>query len=211
MTTIDPLRNNRKPWSNSDLEKLRDMYPHNSNTTLARIFGRSYNSIKNTAAKLQLHKSAEYMATGPGQFSQGDAAWNKGMKGLDIGGKGTRFKPGHISHNWKPIGHEMEISGYLYRKTAEGGTQHENYRPVQHIVWEEHYGPVPDGHIVTFKDGNNRHFAINNLELITRSENMRRNSHHNNYPPEISQIIQLRGALNRKINNRRRQHEQHES
>ncbi|WP_027967289.1 HNH endonuclease signature motif containing protein [Halomonas halocynthiae] len=207
MTTIDPLRNNSKPWSDSDLELLHDMYPHASNATLARIFGRSYHSIKSTAAKRQLLKSPEYIATHPGRFRQGDTAWNKGMKGLDIGGKGTRFKPGHISHNWKPIGHEMEISGYLYRKIAEGGTQHENYRPVQHIVWEERYGPVPDGRIVAFKDGNNRHFAINNLELITRSENMRRNSHHTNYPPEISQIIQLRGTLNRKIKNRIKQNE----
>ena len=39
------------------------------------------------------------------------------------------------------------------------------------------------------------------LELVTRAELMRRNSYHNNYPKEVALLIQLKGALNRKINN----------
>jgi hypothetical protein len=34
---------------------------------------------------------------------------------------------------------------------------------------------------------------------MSRAESMRRNSYHN-YPKELAQLIQLRGALNRKIN-----------
>lgn len=39
------------------------------------------------------------------------------------------------------------------------------------------------------------------LELVTRAENMARNTLHR-YPKEVAQLIQLRGALNRKINAR---------
>jgi len=34
---------------------------------------------------------------------------------------------------------------------------------------------------------------------------MRRNSYHTRYPKEVAQLIQLKGALNRKINRRSRQ------
>jgi hypothetical protein len=44
--------------------------------------------------------------------------------------------------------------------------------------------------------------TIDRVELITRSENMRRNSYLTRYPKEVADVIRLRGALNRKINNR---------
>ncbi len=69
------------------------------------------------------------------------------------------------------------------------------------IVWEEHHGPVPKGHRVCFINGDKRDIRIGNLALISDADNMRRNSLHNQ-PTEIRQIIQLRGALNRKINAR---------
>ncbi len=55
---------------------------------------------------------------------------------------------------------------------------------------------------MVFRDGNRRNFAPPNLELVSRSELMRRNSHWNTLPPELAQIVQLRGALTRKINRR---------
>ena len=50
--------------------------------------------------------------------------------------------------------------------------------------------------------------TADHLDCITRVENMRRNSYHNNYPKEVAQLIQLRGALNRKIKNRAVCHEE---
>jgi hypothetical protein len=44
--------------------------------------------------------------------------------------------------------------------------------------------------------------TLGRLELISRAENMRRNSYHTRYPKEVAQLIQLRGALNRQINKR---------
>ncbi|WP_243470316.1 hypothetical protein [Vreelandella lionensis] len=55
-----------------------------------------------------------------------------------------------------------------------------------------------------FRDSNSRNFAPANLELISRADLMRRNSYLN-LPEPLPQIVQLRGALNRKINRRSQQ------
>lgn len=77
--------------------------------------------------------------------------------------------------------------------------------PVHRIVWREAGRDIPPRHALVFRDGNKRNFDLNNLELVTRQELMRRNSYHNNYPKAIGELIQLRGALVRKINHRLKQ------
>ena len=74
-----------------------------------------------------------------------------------------------------------------------------DYVAVHHLVWAEHYGPVPAGHAIVFRDGNKNNFNIENLECVSRAELMRRNTVHR-YPKEIALAVQLRGALNRKLN-----------
>ncbi|MEQ5770035.1 HNH endonuclease [Halomonas sp. H33-56] len=200
-------RNDGTPWSESDRQLLRELYPNEGNATLGKIFGRNPRSVGQKARAMGLSKSAEHMAAGPGQFRTGQAAWNKGIKGLDFGGHATRFKAGRRPETWAPIGSERECDGYLQRKVTDTGYTPRDWRPVHHLVWEEHTGrQVPEGHALVFRDGNRRNFTPDNLELITRAELMRRNSYHTNLPPELAQIVQLRGAITRKVNNRRRRH-----
>ncbi len=72
-----------------------------------------------------------------------------------------------------------------------------------HIInWEAVNGPLPKGHALVFKDGNKQNTAVENLELLSRAELMRRNSYHTNYPKEVAQLVQLRGAITRQINKR---------
>jgi hypothetical protein len=68
-------------------------------------------------------------------------------------------------------------------------------------MWEEVYGPVPPGHAVAFKDHDKSHIVLENLELISRNELMRRNTIHN-YPPELKQTIRLARKLTRVIQER---------
>jgi hypothetical protein len=71
-------------------------------------------------------------------------------------------------------------------------------------MWEEVNGPLNRStHALKFKDGDRSHISLDNLELITRGENMRRNTIHR-LPAELKQVIQLTGALGRKIRNRQR-------
>ncbi len=72
------------------------------------------------------------------------------------------------------------------------------------LVWIAANGPVPEGHIVVFKPGRRttelKEITPDAVELITRVENMRRNTVHAKYPRELARLVQLRGVLSRQIN-----------
>lgn len=189
-----------RPWTQDDDAILRGMFPDTLDRKIAIVLGRTRSAIKNRAVTLGLRKSDEYMATRPGCFKPGQTSWNAGIS-FNPGGRSiqTRFKPGQTPRNTLPIGSErISKDGLLERKVSETGRR---WRTVHSLIWEQHNGPVPRGHIVVFRDGDKRNFDPGNLELISRSENMQRNSRHN-LPPEISNAYQLIGALNRQINKR---------
>jgi len=101
--------------------------------------------------------------------------------------------------------------GYLERKVTDDPSFVPNRRwvSVHRLVWEAAHGPVPQGHAVVFLPGRRTadlaSITLDGLELVSRAELMRRNSYHTRYPKEVAQLIQLKGALNRKINRRSRQ------
>ena len=66
------------------------------------------------------------------------------------------------------------------------------------VVWEQNNGPVPDGMVVVFKDGNKLNTAIENLELVSRKELMSKNTIHR-YPEELKSTIRLIGKVKRTI------------
>ena len=74
----------------------------------------------------------------------------------------------------------------------------QNWKYVHVLVWEEHHGPVPPGHCVAFCNGDKGDIRVENLELLTRAERMRRNTIHR-YPPELRSAIRLVGKLNRVV------------
>ncbi|MGH8431787.1 MAG: HNH endonuclease signature motif containing protein, partial [Solimonas sp.] len=91
---------------------------------------------------------------------------------------------------------------------TDTGYTPDDYVEVHRLLWEEHFGPIPAGHTVVFRNRDKTNTRIDNLELITRAELMRRNSYHNNYPKEIGRVIQLRGQIVRQINKRARHEKQ---
>jgi hypothetical protein len=207
-------------WTKEMDEAMRLHYPHQPTNELVQIFGKSASAIYNRANLLGLHKSDEYLA-GPNsgrlrrdsnnvtRFQKGHTPWNKGMKGWQAEGvQATQFKRGAKPQTLKPIGSErFDKDGNLVLKVADTRHKKTDWRPKHVLIWERLHGAVPKGHIVVFRNKNKADFNPSNLLLLTRSENMQRNSHYNNYPPEISRLIQLRGALNRQI--RRIENEQH--
>jgi len=199
-------------WTEAETDELMRLYPDTPTAELAARLGCTHSQIYNKAERLGLKKSAEYMAgphacrlrrdNNPGvntRFTPGHVAWNKGMKGLDIGGKETRFKRGNLPHNHNPIWHErLTREGYLERKITDTGCTRRDYVPLHVLLWREHQGEIPKNHVVTFRNKDKTDLRIENLECISRMELMRRNSVHN-YPEPLRKLIQLRGVLNRKI------------
>lgn len=48
--------------------------------------------------------------------------------------------------------------------------------PYHRHLWEQENGPIPAGHNLIFRDGNTMNCALDNLELISRAENVKRNT-----------------------------------
>lgn len=191
------------PAVQDQVEIFKRLYPHTKNSELARRFGCQLHTIKNLAARLNLSKSKEHMQAVAEQtrFEPGHAAWNKG-KSYPTTGRApeTQFKKGQKPSNWLPIGSErVTEDGYLQRKMTDTGVSRNDFVQLHHLVWLEQTGQkVPKGHALIFKDGNKRNFEIDNLELLTRADLMRRNSVHT-LPPDIKAQCMVLGGFNRKL------------
>lgn len=202
-------------WTPKEDAVLSYLYPDNRTADiLAFLPGKTKSSLYYRAEKLGLKKSPGLVARlaseamqNPNhggrrcQFQKGHDTWNKGTHFV-AGGRSieTRFKKGQRPHTWNPIGHErITRDGILERKISDTGVTRVDYQPVHRLLWLESGNAIPSGHIVVFKDGNRSNICIENLECISRQENMRRNSYHQ-YGAEVAKVVQLRGAITRQIN-----------
>ena len=140
------------------------------------------------------------------RFPKGHTPHNKGRKQNEYMSKeaikktaSTRFYKGHKPHNTK---HDGALSvrkdstgiAYIYIRISKG-----KWELLHRKIYEQHHGPIPKGYNVVFKDGNQANVDINNLELVSNQELMKRNSYHR-YPEELAKLIQASGALQRQIN-----------
>jgi hypothetical protein len=211
----------RRFWTDADRAKLVRMYPDTPTAFLARLLRRSERSVYGQATLLGLQKSERYLRKelqrqgerlrkhgAASRFRKGQKPWNAGTHFVAGGRSGeTRFKVGSQPHNTRPVGdYRLSKDGLLQRKigTAKGNNS-KRWRCVHELVWIAAHGPVPPGHIVVFRRGMRTtrldEITPDRVECVSYAENMRRNSYHR-YPQPIPQLIQLRGALNRQINQR---------
>ena len=215
----------RKKWTVSEMETLRKIYPDKPCKELADLFDVSLRSIYGIAYRLGLKKSPEYMSSSKSSrfesgssigkdttFKPGHTPWNKGKPGsagLHPNSVKHHFKksdPIHNRHNYIPIGGtRINHDGNLERKITDDPSiaPAQRWVTVARLVWEAAHGPIPPNYVVRFKDGVRtaieEEITVERLECISMSENMKRNSLHR-YPKEITHAIQIRAALNRRIN-----------
>lgn len=200
----------KRIWTPEEADALAAMYPSVPMPELIARFQRDDKAIYNKAKAMGLKRSAEFLASehacrlrkgdnvgAAHRFKPGNAAWNKGMKGLKIGGEATQFRRGNKPHTWVPVGTEQIRDGYLWRKVTDHGGRFD-WKQVHTMLWEQHHGPVPAGLILIFRDRNKQNIQLDNLELITRAELCRRNTIHR-YPPEVKELIRLQKKLEREI------------
>lgn len=207
-------------WTAADLRVLRRMYADHSTAEVAAALGRAINSVYVKAQSIGLKKSAAYLAstksgriqrgrTDPRmtatQFKPGLVPWNKGTH-WTAGGRSaeTRFKKGNRSIRWDEETYALgalriTTDGTLLIKATPDTDRH-SWEIMARFVWCTERGPIPKGYVVRAINGDSHDTRIENLELISRADNARRNSHWNKYPREVSRLIQLKGAINRQAN-----------
>lgn len=215
------LKMKRRFWTNDEIEYMMAHYSDTPTEELTAALGRSERSVYQQARLLGLLKSPEYLKKHgnrlqPGhkkgsktQFKPGHNPHNKGKKGWQAGGDSakTRFQKGSLPHNWKPVGSIRRTKeGILQRKMTDTRCTQRDWKALHAMLWEEHFGKIPKGHIVRFRNLNTNDITIDNLECISRAENMKRNSIHN-LPEPLVELVRLRGVLNRHINKKGGKHE----
>ena len=192
---------------------IRQRYPFEPTKKIADDLGLSESSVYNRAFAMGIKKDPEYLRSTqfpPGylggkatQFQKGQAPPNKGQKmSKDVYQKvaHTMFKKGSKPMNTQPIGtiHQRKDTGgkmYQYIKLSDS-----NWQLLNRYTWEQHNGPIPKGLIVVYKDGNYLNNDINNLMLLTKKENMARNTIQR-FPTELQQVMKLKCKLIKTINN----------
>ena len=211
----------RRLWSAVEVAILHAHYPTTRTADMVPMLpGRQIHTIQDKAASLGIRKTRECIAAMARaisarpdhpfhqyQFTNGMIAWNAGPS-YTAGGRSAehRFQKGHRGGRalevYKPIGTErISKDGYLERKINEALPFQRRWRAVHILLWEAEHGPLPKGHAIVFKNRDKTDIRLDNLELITRADLLRRNSVHN-YGPEIAAVAQLKGAITRQINRR---------
>ena len=192
---------------------IKERYAFEPTKKIADDLGLSESSVYNRAWAMGIKKDPVYLRSTqypPGylggkatQFQKGHAPANKGQKmSTEVYQKvaHTMFKKGSKPVNTQPIGtiHQRRDTGgkmYQYIKLADC-----KWQLLNRYTWEQHNGPIPKGMVVVYKDGNYLNNDINNLLMITKKENMARNTIQR-LPKELQQVMRLKCKLIKKINN----------
>lgn len=206
----------RPTWSAEELIWLIVHYPDKSNAYLAKKLGKKVVAVHNQGHFLGLKKSKKYWSSLPtkqflsagskSRFQKGHTSFNKGKTWDEFMSKEsqkialrTAYKKGHKPHNTKAnnvvtVRHDKSGWEYKYIRIKES-----LWEPLHIHNYKKKHGKIPKGMIVVFKDRNlpNRE-KVSNLELITREENMKRNTIHR-YPEDLQKTIRALGKLKRTI------------
>lgn len=200
----------RRKLTPSQEKFLIENYPFRYAKDIAVDLGMTLSAVYNYASSLGLHKDPEFRrmelirqterlknSSHRNRFKKGHTPVNKGQKmsnEMYEKIKGTMFKKGQKSHNWRPDGSErIDVDGYVMFKV--NGKFHLKHK----YIWEQANGPMPKGHAIVFKDGNRMNVTIENLECISRQDLMLRNTIYQ-YPSEIVGVIKVLANLKKKIN-----------
>lgn len=198
-----------------ELRYIVENYPHKPTRVIAYFLDMSIYRVYNIASNYGIRKSAEFLSSERSgifikgrsygtqyRFEKGHVPANKGKKTpehIKQKSKATWFPKGHVPSNTK-------FDGYVsFRRDSKGNQYYAHIRIskgrfelLHRQIWEQQNGPIPAGHVVTFKNGNTSDFRIENLEMITHKQNMLRNTRHN-YPLDLQQAIMALNKLKKSI------------
>ncbi len=193
-------RNFKNQWSKEEYWAYQTRYPKGmyefirdnswgvSSKEMAEMCNEKFGTDWTPTGMKQFRQRHGIKSGETGWYQKGHAPANKGKKleeyvtdperAADIRRRiaGTQFKKGHSPQNELPIGSiVISSSGYKLRKKQMKGGQWDRWEFLHRALWVEHNGPIPDGMLVTFRDGNKLNCDLDNLILVTRSENAQLN------------------------------------
>ena len=153
-----------------------EFVPGHSYAEIRAEFHRRFGHIPSKSFPGDYIKNHKLSTGRTGRFKKGHKPANKGKpmsKEQYDKLKGTFFKTGVPPHNADPVGTEKMLSdGYTWVKVSNKPKvkKSENWVQKHRLIYEEAHGKIPDGHFVTFLDGDRTNFDLNNLALVSKAE-----------------------------------------
>ena len=170
---------------------IRDNYQLVS-SALANQFNQRFGTSKSSNQLSQARKSRGLKTGRSGCFQKGMAP-NSGSFKKGKTPNATSFQKGRRPHNYIEIGKEIQRGdGYIWVKIADP-----NVWKQKHIMnWEAQNGELKKGQILWFIDEDRTNCEVDNLELGTLSENVRRNKLRlSSQPAELKETSKLVAKL----------------
>jgi len=181
-------------YTKDQLAFLRNGYKTHQIKVLTDIFNEKYGTEKTVSAIKGTIFRNKFLSGRTGKFHKGNQAWNKGKTGY-MGANKTSFKKGNLPHNHKPL-YSERIGKDGYREISVPEENPYTGFPSRYVqkhvwVWKQKNGPVPDGHVITFRDGDITRVELENLTLLSRAELLwlNRNGYAEYDDPQLMKIM----------------------
>lgn len=158
-----------KAFTQEQRDWLTENYKVMEVTELTAAFNEKFDATKEPSKIRAFLKNHGIKSGRTGQFVPAQKSWNSGMVGWCAGGRSidTRFTVGRSSFNIKPVGStRVDTDGYKMIKIAMPN----KWRGAHLVEWEKHFGPIPKGMRVHFKDSDRTNCDISNLILVTAAQ-----------------------------------------
>lgn len=166
-------------WPQGMYEYIRDNSWGVSSAEMARRVNERFGTSWTEVGMKQFRQRHGIKSGVTGWYQKGRSPANKGKKLAELVKdpdkmariRSTQFKKGERPVNELPVGAVVINSeGYKLRKRQMTGTLWQRWEFLHQAVWREHFGPVPRGMCISFRDGDRSNCDISNLMLITREE-----------------------------------------
>lgn len=153
---------------------LSEYVPGHSRKEINAEFNKRFGTDLPESSTTSFYKRMGFKTGNTGRFENGRECPWKGKKQTEYmspegieRSKATRFQKGNTPHNHKPIGSErVDTDGYIKIKVGEPNIWIHKHR----VLWEQHYGPIPENGVVIFLDRNPLNCCIENLGIINKSQ-----------------------------------------
>lgn len=168
-------RSKRRIFNDVELEFIVRNVKGISNRQLADMFNKEFNRNVTPDQIYRAKHKCGVVSGLTGRFEKGNIPQNKGKKMSEKQYekcKKTMFASGHKPKNTYPIGTEKRFSdGYIWVKIDDkpNAPKKVNWIQKHKMLWQLKNGPVPDNHVLIFKDGNPENICLENLDCIPKS------------------------------------------
>lgn len=155
-------------YTPEEIEFLKAYIPGHTHLEIIAEFEKRFKPISNNNLKWFIQKHG--VKTGfTGHFhTPGGAAGFRGWEkdSMPKRAKLAWYKKGCTPHNTLPVGSVRSHMRYLKIKIAEPN----KWRLLHLHNWEQVNGPIPEGHVITFKDGDPHNCDISNLRMVRKDD-----------------------------------------